>query len=206
MSRNKNFLLGVLVALLFMLVFPGTSLAFKTGAPSSKDGDPPYGLNVQGNAAGDKLNGVIQISFFNLDCYPGLGACGLNGDKPNGAYARVTLRLSRTNTNSDDDTKAFYAELPYPVSVINGAAVQGSVLEYFKPLILDAFFNGNDLGICTKEFSLYSEEPLAGWVSPIPNEDCLDPNDPGEPGYLGVDFTAIASIVLAVKEGNCPPE
>lgn len=183
--------LAFLVATLSLAVsFDLAFAAFKSGLPSGKFGQPPYGLNVEGGAAGDKLNGVIQISFTDVGCYEELKptyTCGPNNTTPNGAKARATLRLSRTNTNSDDDTQAFYVDLVTPqgfdvVSIEDEGFVQYVVTQQLEPMILEAFFDGNTfLDIYLKEFALIEQVRLDGDSSP------------------NADFTVIADVVLAVK-------
>jgi hypothetical protein len=93
------------------------------------------------------------------------------------------MRLSRTNTNGEGSTQAFYVDLG-TVPFKDAQAVQAMALETLRPLILDAFFGG-DTGqnVYLKDFSLYTQANISS--SP--------------PTSTIAEFTAIADIILAVN-------
>lgn len=184
MNHYRTFFVITLIATLFIFAAASTALAACSSSPSQPPGEPPYGLNVEGSAAGTKLKGVIEISFTNIQCdaiYETIyGSCDITG--PNAAWARVALRLSEPNINAEDSTKAFYVDIG-TVPILDIPAVQSIVMEAMRSFILTDFFEG-DTGqeIYLKEFSLYT----------LANISTADPE------ARDVEFTAIADLTLAI--------
>ncbi|MDT8421162.1 MAG: hypothetical protein RQ754_12080 [Desulfuromonadales bacterium] len=191
MNGHKNFFTISLTVTFIILLYSSTALAvFKTGgAPSSKAGEPPYGLTAQENASGAKLNGVLQISFTNLGCNEAWedasGDCDLFG--PNAADSKVSLRLSTTN---NDQTVLFYVDLDQ-VRIYSITRIQQTVMEALRNEILNAFFEADcdeavpvncSQEIYLKTFTNYSEAT----ISTAPDGDPYS------------EFSAIADLTLAV--------
>lgn len=93
--------------------------------------EPPYGIAVQSDAAGTKLDGVISIEFFNFraDTEPPYGEV---------ADARFVLRLKQGNA-----IHAFYGETDEesgPVEYKDNEAVHEMISSLMREDVLACFF------------------------------------------------------------------
>ncbi|MHB8709811.1 MAG: hypothetical protein ACYC9I_13120 [Desulfuromonadales bacterium] len=182
MKRHKLCFAVALFVTLSALAFASSALAVGCGGSPAKDAlTKPYGLKVEGDAAGTKLSGVIEVSFSNVRCSLTDG-CGTK--IYNLADAKVALRLSRGENN----TEAFYANLgsvPYDIAGPDVAAVQTAAVAALRPYILNKFFGAPmdpspDVMIYLKDISPFSFATLDG--SNFPN----------------AEFAAIADLTIAV--------
>jgi hypothetical protein len=105
------------------------SLAFAGTGLDSPQGDPPFGLKVQGDAKGTKLDGVVSIEFFNsFDCsFDNSLTC---------SEAKIVLRLRQGNTNQ---LQMFVGDL---AEVQKGSpnAVQTAITDALGTQVTEAFF------------------------------------------------------------------
>ncbi|MHC4799770.1 MAG: hypothetical protein ACYTF1_24310 [Planctomycetota bacterium] len=103
--------------------------------PEGPSGEPPYGVAIQSDAAGQKLIGVLFIEYYNIDPQ--------NPFAP--ADARIFIRLRKGNV-----LKMFYAEA-FDVDISDPANNQEDITEAIKDEILEGFFgSGSGLEITLK--------------------------------------------------------
>ena len=187
----KKFDLIVVLGLILVSLSAG-STAF-AGSPAQPPGSPPYGMAVQGDVAGTKLTGVVEVSFYNLHCTsPGSFSCNNGG--PDLSSAKATMRLSKGTNN----VNTFYVDLG-TVHFSDVAAVQTLAMERFRAPILAAFFGVpvgtfSPLQIYLKDISTLSMGNIVDNTAPAGNYI----SNPGYPDKI-VEFSAVADLVVAVK-------
>ena len=130
----KRFSKGVLLCLLLGVLVLAKVFAKQEQPP----GEPPFGVAVQGDAPGTKLNGAFFGEFYN--CV---------GPDANGHFSckgRFVLRLRKGDTK---DLEMFYAAAT-GIDPSSPAEAQQVIADLLEPQIIDRFF-GNDNGIFTDD-------------------------------------------------------
>jgi hypothetical protein len=129
---------------LFIWLFLG-SLAFAGTGLEQRPGEPPFGLKVQGDAKGTKLDGVISIEFYNCGPDP--------SPEPKGTLcdARIALRLRQGNTAA---LQMFFGDLT-DVIASSPAAVQTAIEDTLEQQVVAAFFPGQNLTTTLKNVTEY---------------------------------------------------
>lgn len=133
-------LLMIICLTVFSIIMFSTQ-AYSKGWEHS-DGTPPYGVAMQSDAQGIKLNGALFIEFYNFR-YDGPKLI---------ADARSVLRLRKGTSLG-----TFYTTIT-GLDFNNPVAVQSALTTSFKTDILQRFFNGDlSLGIIMKTLDEYGE-------------------------------------------------
>lgn len=190
--------MATLAALCLVLgsLFAGTAAhAICDTTPAQPPGTPPFGMNIQGDVAGTKLSGVVEVTFSGLHCTPNPDlVCGVQV-WPDLATAKGSLRLRK-----DNEMYTFYLDMG-EVPFDDIAAVQALAMEEFRAPILGAFFGvpqgtNSPLHIYLKEMTQFSVGTIANGNA-AQGTYIVDPNGPV--GNRIVEFVAVADVTVAVK-------
>ena len=122
---KRILVLAVTVAVLFSFALAVPAIAGKaSGQGGDNEGAPPYGLKVQGDAAGTKLYGVIEVEYFGDlgNPLPGDGSC---------ANVQAVARLRKGK-----DLKTFYADAGSIFRFAPPSILCGSMLRITNPALL----------------------------------------------------------------------
>jgi hypothetical protein len=137
---------------LFIWLFLG-SLAFAGTGLEQGPGEPPFGLKIQGDAKGTKLEGVISIEFYNCAGTPVGTVCD----------ARIALRLRQGNTSA---LKMFFGDLT-DVIASSPTAVQTAIEDTLEQQVVDAFFPGQNLTTTLKNVTEYGRIDVNTTSTPV---------------------------------------
>ena len=108
------------------------SLAFASGGSVEQPpGEPPFGLKIQGDTKGTKLDGVISIEFYDCAATTAGTVCD----------ARTVLRLRQGTTNA---LKMFFGETE-DILASSPLAVQTAITNSLQAQVVNAFFPGQNL-------------------------------------------------------------
>lgn len=121
----KQFSKSILLALLLL----GTLVFAKQEQPP---GEPPFGVAVQSDAKGIKLNGVLFGEFYNCVGPDVNGHFSCNG--------RFLLRLRKGDTKELD---VFYGAIS-GIDPSDPSAAQEVIADLLEPQIIDRFFGNNN--------------------------------------------------------------
>lgn len=190
MRVGRSAILATLFVLIGSLLSGAPAYAKFSSSPAQPPGEPPYGMNVQGDAGGTKLSGVIEISFSGLHCSTA-EICSLGG--PDRAWAKATLRLKK-----DNEIHAFYVDLG-EVAYDDIPEIQALAMEEFRGPILEAFFgqgSSSTLQLYLKEITQFSIGTIVN-NSAAPGTYITDPGDTTQQKI--VEFSSVADLVVAVK-------
>jgi len=147
MGKKRTWMVIGVVCLAVVMLSSYLVIA-KLGAPAGQPGEPPFGLALQGDAAGTRLTGVLYVEFYNLMRDP---ACMSTASDPCRncplayADARIVLRLQK----GDKDLQTFFGEVvgtgngtEGKVYIQDAAAMQEAVTSVMAPQIAEGFFPG----------------------------------------------------------------
>jgi hypothetical protein len=124
------------VLLLVLLLFGALVFAKQEQPP----GEPPFGVAVQSDAKGTKLNGALFAEFYSCSDPDVNGHVSCNG--------RFVLRLRKGNTK---DLETFYAQIS-GIDPSDPHAAQGVIADLMEPQIIDRFFGNNN--------DIFTDDPL----------------------------------------------
>jgi len=149
--------------LLSASIFSSISFAGSGGPEQPPVTGPPFGLAIQGAAAGTKLAGTIAIEYGSYEanqyCYD----------------SKIVLRLSKGN-----DVATFVAT--GCLAAADPATQQTQLTALLGPQILKYFFNGNTaLTITLTNLGQYVLVPI--------NPDCAAPASPCHDDFMMADIT-----------------
>lgn len=159
---GKLFGFTVFFTVIMLMAAPSLMAAFGSSGQRPEDATPPYGLKIEGDAKGTKLNGAIMVEYYNihkafekvvpipdpanpLNCrgvVSGGLCCGSGMDLT--AMARVVLRLRQGSTGKNIFT--YFADVG-PISLSGDPAdIQMAIQDdiELKNAILEDFFNVTD--------------------------------------------------------------
>jgi hypothetical protein len=128
MGMKMHGTLGSFLATIVAVMLCSASGAQGGTSRESPSGEPPFGVAIQSDAAGAKLNGVAYLEYFNFYRNP--------VTQVTTADARVVLRLRQGKI-----LKAFYGEAA-GVNVSSPALNQAAVTAAVADDVLAAFFPG----------------------------------------------------------------
>lgn len=141
-SRKKALVVLILAIGGFLIA----SHAFARGSAEEKPGEPPYGLATQGDAAGTKLYGVVEVEYSNPQGILATNYC---------AEVRAVLRVRKGNsiaafyvppTDAHNSAVALEPSLSCGNNMLktqNVVAIQMALLDAFAPKVLGALFGGS---------------------------------------------------------------
>jgi len=125
---------------LFLCSLP---MVWAGGDAEQPPGVPPFGLKVEGETKGTKLDGVIFIEFY--DCIP--------GDAGTICNATIALRLRQGNSG---DLQIFIADVE-GVNSSSPLAVQTAITQELETQIIDSFFPGESLTTHLKNITQFAK-------------------------------------------------
>jgi hypothetical protein len=137
-KMKRSMVLWATLAALSAIVLAGPAIAGKaSGQGGGNEGEPPYGLKVEGDAAGTKLYGVIEVEYFGD---PG----GALPDGGNCAHVQAVARLRKGNGlktfYADADRISYFAPASLRcgsmLSVTNPALLQEAIIGAFRDLVV----------------------------------------------------------------------